>query len=83
MWNMHGTCSCNRGLQAQLLCFFFFLRFYCFSKDIGFHKKTRTKPRENKKSPFHTIARTKADKKSCSDSLECEYHLNKLKVGKV
>ena len=63
--------------------FFFFLRFYCFSKDIGFHKKTRTKPRENKKSPFHTIARTKADKKSCSDSLECEYHLNKLKVGKV
>ena len=32
--------------------FFFFLRFYCFSKDIGFHKKTRTKPRENKRALF-------------------------------
>lgn len=63
--------------------FFFFLQFYCFSKDIGFHKKNEDQTKREQKSPFHTIARTKANKKSCSDLLECEYHLNKLKVGKV
>lgn len=83
MWNMHGTCSCNGGLQAQLLfVFVFVLQFYCFSKDIGFHKK-RGPNQERTKEPFSHHCRTKANKKSCSDLLECEYHLNKRKVGKV
>ena len=66
MWNMHGNCSCNGGLQAQL---FFFYNFIVSLKTSAFIKNEDQTKREQK-GPFHTIARTKTNKKSCSDLLE-------------